>query len=77
MIYAIPGPDGSLEPGKRLLNVVWYLNESEASLQEILIDGLDGHRHRNTVPAGHSLFFLVLHSISFSRPSSSLIIRPS
>jgi 2-polyprenyl-6-methoxyphenol hydroxylase-like FAD-dependent oxidoreductase len=53
MIYAIPGPDGSLEPGKRLLNVVWYLNESEASLQEILIDGLDGHRHRNTVPAGH------------------------
>lgn len=53
IIYTIPGANGSLEPGNRLLNFLWYTNESEESLQEILIDSIDGYRHHNIVPAGH------------------------
>jgi 2,6-dihydroxypyridine 3-monooxygenase len=29
LVYPIPGPDGSLEPGKRLTNVVWYRNVTD------------------------------------------------
>jgi hypothetical protein len=52
IIYIMPGPDGTLEPGERLINCAWYTNESPESLDEILTDRIDGHRHRNTVPAG-------------------------
>ncbi|KAI0145935.1 hypothetical protein F4776DRAFT_660810 [Hypoxylon sp. NC0597] len=53
IVYTIPGPNGSLEPGERLLNFLWYTNESEKALEDIMIDGVDGHRHHNIVPAGH------------------------
>ncbi|OTA81905.1 hypothetical protein M434DRAFT_379809 [Hypoxylon sp. CO27-5] len=53
IVYTIPGPNGSLEPGERLLNFLWYTNESEEALEDIMIDGVDGHRHHNIVPAGH------------------------
>jgi hypothetical protein len=52
IMYTIPGINGSLEPGERLLNFLWYTNETEEALQEILIDGVDGHKHHNIVPAG-------------------------
>lgn len=52
LVYTIPGPNGSLAPGERLLNFLWYTNESHEALDEILIDGIDGHRHHNIVPAG-------------------------
>ncbi|KAK7932312.1 hypothetical protein PG985_003024 [Apiospora marii] len=52
IMYTIPGHDGSLKPGERLLNFLWYTNESEEALDEIMIDGVDGHRHHNIVPAG-------------------------
>ncbi|KAI1771753.1 FAD/NAD(P)-binding domain-containing protein [Hypoxylon cercidicola] len=53
IMYTIPGPKGSLKPGERLLNFLWYTNESPEALDEILTDGIDGHRHHNIVPAGH------------------------
>lgn len=53
LVYTIPGPNGCLAPGERLLNFLWYTNESVDSLQEIMVDGIDGHRHHNIVPAGH------------------------
>ncbi|KAI2641396.1 FAD/NAD(P)-binding domain-containing protein [Hypomontagnella submonticulosa] len=53
VVYTIPGPQGSLEPGERLLNFCWYSNETREDLDKILIDAIDGHRHHNTVPAGH------------------------
>ncbi|RYP12068.1 hypothetical protein DL767_011506 [Monosporascus sp. MG133] len=52
IVYTIPGPNGSLEPGERLLNFLWYTNESHEALDDIMIDGIDGHRHHNIVPAG-------------------------
>ncbi|KAI0392947.1 hypothetical protein F5Y17DRAFT_333028 [Xylariaceae sp. FL0594] len=53
IMYTIPGPDGSLEPGKRYFNFLWYTNESPDSLDEIMIDNETGRRHHNIVPAGH------------------------
>lgn len=52
IIYMIPGIDGSLEPGEKYVNFLWYTNETPEALNEIMIDGVDGHRHRNTVPSG-------------------------
>ncbi|GCB27870.1 2,6-dihydroxypyridine 3-monooxygenase [Aspergillus awamori] len=52
IVYTIPGKNGSLEPGERYLNFLWYTNETKESLDEILKDGLDGHRHHNIVPSG-------------------------
>ncbi|GAP88688.1 putative FAD NAD -binding domain-containing protein [Rosellinia necatrix] len=53
IMYTIPGPDGSLEPGERLFNFLWYTNETPAALEEIMIDSKTGQRHHNIVPAGH------------------------
>jgi len=52
IMYMIPGPNGSLEPGERLLNFLWYTNETPESVDEIMKDGVDGHRHHHIVPAG-------------------------
>ena len=49
----MPGGEGSLQIGERLLNWVWYFNCPEGSqdLEENMTD-TDGHRHRNTLPVG-------------------------
>ena len=49
--YNIPGKNGSLVPGERLLNYVWYCNYPEGSpeLVDILTD-TDGHKHRMSLP---------------------------
>lgn len=49
--YLIPGENGSLEPGERILNYVWYTSEPEERLHEILTN-TKGHRHRVTLPVG-------------------------
>lgn len=51
--YVMPGENGSLKTGERLLNWVWYFNCPEGSqdLKENMTD-VDGHRHRNTLPVG-------------------------
>ncbi|KAK3168345.1 hypothetical protein OEA41_004792 [Lepraria neglecta] len=51
--YVIPGENGSLEPGKRLINWVWYCNYPEDSneFKEFLIDS-DGKHHHITLPIG-------------------------
>ncbi|MCJ1349213.1 hypothetical protein MMC31_007449 [Peltigera leucophlebia] len=51
MVYTIPGANGSIEAGECLLNLVWYQNHAEESLQEILADS-QGKRHHHTLPAG-------------------------
>lgn len=38
LVYPIPGLDGSVEPGRRLVNMVWYRNVPDADLPEFLTD---------------------------------------
>ncbi|KAF3768160.1 hypothetical protein M406DRAFT_70253 [Cryphonectria parasitica EP155] len=52
VMYMIPGVNGSLQRGERLLNFIWYTNESTDDMDEIMTDGIDGHSHRNFVPPG-------------------------
>ncbi|KAI9814239.1 MAG: hypothetical protein M1827_003405 [Pycnora praestabilis] len=49
--YTIPGENGTLEPGKRLINWVWYCNYPADSQEfsELMTDE-DGQRHHNTLP---------------------------
>jgi 2-polyprenyl-6-methoxyphenol hydroxylase-like FAD-dependent oxidoreductase len=53
LAYLIPGQNGTLEPGHRLLNFVYYTNfpASSPELDSILTDR-HGKRHRITVPPG-------------------------
>ena len=51
--YVIPGENGSLEPGKRLINWVWYCNypEESTAFKELMTDS-DGKHHYITLPVG-------------------------
>ncbi len=52
LCYIIPGPDGSLTPGKRRLNWVWYLNAAVGDeLDRVLTDN-NGRRREFSVPRG-------------------------
>ena len=51
LVYPIPGYDGSLEPGNRLINWVWYRNVEPGALEELLVDR-DGVRHDVSVGGG-------------------------
>jgi 2,6-dihydroxypyridine 3-monooxygenase len=52
LMYPIPGPDGSVAPGERLLNFVWYRNYLEGSdLDDVLTDD-GGARREISVPPG-------------------------
>ncbi|CZT09296.1 uncharacterized protein RAG0_14094 [Rhynchosporium agropyri] len=52
LLYIIPGAEGSLEPGSRLYNWVWYhpLEVASPDFTEIMTD-TSGTLHRNTLPA--------------------------
>ena len=51
--YVLPGGNGSLKPGERQINFVWYYNCPGGSQEftEIMTD-VDGRQHRSTVPPG-------------------------
>jgi 2-polyprenyl-6-methoxyphenol hydroxylase-like FAD-dependent oxidoreductase len=53
LAYLIPGKDGSIQPGERLINFVWYYNfpEDSPEFEELMTD-VDGVRHRITLPPG-------------------------
>jgi 2-polyprenyl-6-methoxyphenol hydroxylase-like FAD-dependent oxidoreductase len=53
LAYAIPAKHGIREPGKRLLNWVWYVNYKEDSPEHVdLMTDNDGKKHHLTLPAG-------------------------
>ena len=52
LIYPIPGLDGSVEPGKRLLNFVWYRNYLEGPELDDLLTDNTGKRRELSVPPG-------------------------
>lgn len=53
LAYVIPGENGSLEVGKRLINWVWYCNypQDSAEYTELMTDS-DGKTHHFTLPIG-------------------------
>jgi 2,6-dihydroxypyridine 3-monooxygenase len=52
LVYPIPGRDGSVVPGERLINLVWYRNyASGADLDDLLTDAA-GQQRRVSVPPG-------------------------
>jgi len=51
LAYAIPGENGTLEPGKRLMNWVWYMNYKQDSDELVdLMTGKDQAHHHITLP---------------------------
>jgi 2-polyprenyl-6-methoxyphenol hydroxylase-like FAD-dependent oxidoreductase len=52
MTFLVPSADGSLEPGRRRFNWLWYRNQSAGSqLDDYLTDHL-GHRHHRSIQPG-------------------------
>jgi 2,6-dihydroxypyridine 3-monooxygenase len=52
LIYPIPGRDGSVQPGQRLINIVWYRNYLPGDdLQDLLMD-VNGVSREVSVPPG-------------------------
>jgi 2-polyprenyl-6-methoxyphenol hydroxylase-like FAD-dependent oxidoreductase len=47
--YAVPGPDHSIERGKRQFNVVWYTPVREENLPRLMTDD-SGRHHANGIP---------------------------
>ena len=53
LAYLIPGENGTINPGERLINFVWYYNFPEDSPEfEDLMTDAEGVRHRITLPPG-------------------------
>lgn len=50
--YTIPAPDGSVAPGSRLLNFVWYRNVLEGSALDHVMTDRAGVRRARSVPPG-------------------------
>jgi 2,6-dihydroxypyridine 3-monooxygenase len=52
LVYPIPGRDGSVQPGERLINVVWYRNYLPGDdLHDLLLD-VNGASREVSVPPG-------------------------
>jgi 2,6-dihydroxypyridine 3-monooxygenase len=54
LLYPIPALDGSVEPGRRLANFVWYRNYAAGRQLDDLMTGNDGVRHGLTLPPGRA-----------------------
>lgn len=52
LTYAIPNEDGSVEPGNRLINFVWYRNYPEGASFDAVMTDVNGEGRSATVPPG-------------------------
>lgn len=52
LVYPIPGLDGEVEPGKRLINYVWYRNYSTGGDLEDLLTDINGVQRDVSLPPG-------------------------
>jgi 2,6-dihydroxypyridine 3-monooxygenase len=52
LVYPIPGIDGSVMPGERLINFVWYRNYQEGADLDDLLTGVDGATREVSLPPG-------------------------
>ena len=52
LVYPIPGLDGAVTPGDRLVNFVWYVNVAAGEPLDELMTGRDGVRRAVSLPPG-------------------------
>jgi 2,6-dihydroxypyridine 3-monooxygenase len=52
LVYPIPGPDGSLRPGERLMNFVWYRNVARGAAFDDLMTDREGRLRPVSLPPG-------------------------
>ena len=52
LVYPIPGLDGEVEPGKRLINFVWYRNYASGGDMEDLLTDINGVQREVSLPPG-------------------------
>jgi 2,6-dihydroxypyridine 3-monooxygenase len=52
LVYPIPGLDGEVAPGKRLINYVWYRNYSAGGDLEDLLTDVNGVQREVSLPPG-------------------------
>jgi 2,6-dihydroxypyridine 3-monooxygenase len=52
LVYPIPGLDGAVTPGERLVNFVWYVNVAAGEPLAELMTGRDGVRRAVSLPPG-------------------------
>ncbi len=52
LVYPIPGPDGAREPGRRLMNFVWYRNVHAGDRWSELLTDRDGRIRQVSLPPG-------------------------
>ena len=52
LAYPIPTVDGTVTPGRRQFNWVWYRNVAEGAPLDDLMTGADGRRHPLSLPPG-------------------------
>jgi 2,6-dihydroxypyridine 3-monooxygenase len=52
LAYPIPNVDGTVTPGDRRLNWVWYRNVEDGDAIDDLMTGTDGRRHPLSLPPG-------------------------
>lgn len=51
LAYPVPSRDAAVEPGRRLMNWLWYRNTDQVALDDLLV-GRNGRRFITSVPAG-------------------------
>jgi 2,6-dihydroxypyridine 3-monooxygenase len=52
LAYPIPTVDGTVTPGRRQFNWVWYRNVPDGAALDDLMTGVDGRRHPLSLPPG-------------------------
>jgi 2,6-dihydroxypyridine 3-monooxygenase len=52
LVYPIPGADGSVLPGERLINFVWYRNYDDGGDLASVLTDVDGQQRELSVPPG-------------------------
>jgi 2-polyprenyl-6-methoxyphenol hydroxylase-like FAD-dependent oxidoreductase len=72
LCYLIPGPDGSLTPGQRRLNWVWYLNAAPGDELDRVLTDKNGRRREFSVPQG----FVVPDRADWLHDHASRILPP-
>ena len=61
LVYPIPGLDGALTYGDRLINIVWYVNVAPGEELDRLMTGRDGIRRAVSLPPGAATGQAVRH----------------